>query len=698
MHSEAYAPGRKVGAVRPRSRHVLLAVLLTMSGFAVAADPADAANFTWSGASKSPNWSEPGNWAGAAPSGSVGTLTFPALSSPACAAEPPTTTCYTSENDVTGLTVNAIALDSAVPYIINSNPLTLGAGGLTANGAATFTGGAVEDLQFDMPITLGAPQTWSIKGVNGVSDLPGLTGSTQALHVNLSDGGSLGLGNTEIGAITVESAGSSEFGLAMLGTSLNGTDGNPVSLSGGAGLVVTAPSPSEIGPLTMSGGDLLIGQGAPPDATLAVNGSVTLDAESGLRLDIDHPGATPGADYSQLTANGTVNLAGAALSLLGPNGGGECPALTVGETDTLVMTTGSLEGTFAGVPNGGIVGVNCNGAAPLVRINYTANAVTSTVVPSHELTVSISPQAAGEGAVSGSGIRCNNVGAEPFVCNESFPAGATVTLTASPYPESTFTGWSGACTGTGPCVVTMGTDQVVTASFAYGSTTCPDGQTGTPPECHNPVINNNSGSSPVASLAQINGPPAVPSPIVAQRQTVSPSGGTVTIRSKGTSTFVPLSGSASIPDGSEVEATDGRVFITVATPKGGTATAEVYGGRFRIHQDSSGETRFILTLALTGCPRVALPHGAAARVAKHSSGAKSRHLWVSETGGRWGTNGRYVSTTVEGTKWLTVDECAKSEVKVSAGKVKVLDLVRRKTKTISAGHSYIAAAVRRRHA
>ena len=71
---------------------------------------------------------------------------------------------------------------------------------------------------------------------------------------------------------------------------------------------------------------------------------------------------------------------------------------------------------------------------------------------------------------------------------------------------------------------------------------------------------------------------------------------------------------------------------------------------------------------------------------------------MSESGGSWGTNGRYVSTTVEGTKWLTVDECTKSEVKVSTGKVKVLDLVLRKTKTISAGHSYIAAAVRRRHA
>ncbi len=89
-----------------------------------------------------------------------------------------------------------------------------------------------------------------------------------------------------------------------------------------------------------------------------------------------------------------------------------------------------------------------------------------------------------------------------------------------------------------------------------------------------------------------------------------------------------------------------------------------------------------------------LPRGAAAALAvgaKHGSGPKSRHLWVSESGGGWGTNGRYVSTTVEGTRWLTVDECSPSRVTVAAGKVKVRDLVNNKTKVISAGESYVAA-------
>ncbi len=188
---------------------------------------------------------------------------------------------------------------------------------------------------------------------------------------------------------------------------------------------------------------------------------------------------------------------------------------------------------------------------------------------------------------------------------------------------------------------------------------------------------------------------APPAPILAQRQTASIISGTVMVRLKGTTKFISLSGTSAIPDGSEVEATNGHVLITVATPNGHTQSAEVWGGRFLVHQQrtGSGETHFTLTLPLTGCPRAALPHRAAAvraAGAKHSAGAKSRHLWVSEGGGSWGTNGRYVSTSVEGTRWLTLDECDRSEVTVSAGRVKVHDLIHHRIKILSAGESYVA--------
>jgi hypothetical protein len=208
-------------------------------------------------------------------------------------------------------------------------------------------------------------------------------------------------------------------------------------------------------------------------------------------------------------------------------------------------------------------------------------------------------------------------------------------------------------------------------------------------------------------------PAIVSAPVLGVSVTVTVTGGTVTIRPNGHGAFEPLSGARTIADGSEVDTTGGSVLVTVATATAGqTQTAAVFGGRFRITQERGGAaaTHFTLTLPLTGCPRLTLPRGAAASLprvgaelrggvasaARHRrkhrrrAGAKSRHLWVSEGGGNWGTNGRYVSTTVEGTDWLTQDECVHSRVRVLAGRVKVRNLARRRSTVLTAGQSYVA--------
>jgi hypothetical protein len=82
----------------------------------------------------------------------------------------------------------------------------------------------------------------------------------------------------------------------------------------------------------------------------------------------------------------------------------------------------------------------------------------SSVSPPPQKTYSLTVALAGngEGSLAGSGA---------FTGSGSYPAGTSFSLTATASKGSTFTGWSGACSGTGACVVTLNSNQSVTATF-----------------------------------------------------------------------------------------------------------------------------------------------------------------------------------------------------------------------------------------
>lgn len=93
-------------------------------------------------------------------------------------------------------------------------------------------------------------------------------------------------------------------------------------------------------------------------------------------------------------------------------------------------------------------------------------AVTITVLPPPELRVTVSRVNGGLGVVtsdinglSGQPISC------PYHCSENFPWNTSVMLQAAPLPGSRFGGWGGACSGTGPCFVTMNGDRQASATF-----------------------------------------------------------------------------------------------------------------------------------------------------------------------------------------------------------------------------------------
>jgi hypothetical protein len=79
----------------------------------------------------------------------------------------------------------------------------------------------------------------------------------------------------------------------------------------------------------------------------------------------------------------------------------------------------------------------------------------------HVLDVALTGPGAGSVSSHPPGIAC-----APD-CSEVYAHDTVVVLTAAPGPTSFFAGWSGACSGTGTCVVTMSTDQSVVAKFDH---------------------------------------------------------------------------------------------------------------------------------------------------------------------------------------------------------------------------------------
>jgi hypothetical protein len=84
-----------------------------------------------------------------------------------------------------------------------------------------------------------------------------------------------------------------------------------------------------------------------------------------------------------------------------------------------------------------------------------------TPTPTTQYGLTVIGKGNGTGTVvsSPSAINCGST------CATTFAAGTTVTLTAQPSPGSSFSGWSGACSGTGSCSVSMSADRSVTATF-----------------------------------------------------------------------------------------------------------------------------------------------------------------------------------------------------------------------------------------
>jgi uncharacterized repeat protein (TIGR02543 family) len=133
----------------------------------------------------------------------------------------------------------------------------------------------------------------------------------------------------------------------------------------------------------------------------------------------------------KITSTGTLNTL---YSFSGPDG--------ANPKGGLVQAT---DGNFYGTTTDG--GSNNDGT--VFRLSTTTN---------YTLTVSLS----GDGSVTSTDgfITC------PGMCSHLYPSNTPVSLNATPASGSIFSGWSGACTGTGTCNLTMTQNLSVTAVFS----------------------------------------------------------------------------------------------------------------------------------------------------------------------------------------------------------------------------------------
>jgi hypothetical protein len=172
--------------------------------------------------------------------------------------------------------------------------------------------------------------------------------------------------------------------------------------------------------------------------------------------------------------------------------------------------------------------------------------------------------------------------------------------------------------------------------------------------------------------------------------------GTVLVRKPGETRFQRLLEASTLPVGTTIDVSNGRIRVTFQTAPedlgtyGPTQSAEFWGGEFRFFQAASGSlVDVILTGQQPSCDEPALRLRPNARTSKR--GKKTRFVW-GRGKGKFRTTGNNGAATVRGTYWYTEDRCDGTFFRTKEGLVDVSDFGAKKKVPVKAGERYLARA------
>lgn len=308
-------------------------------------------------------------------------------------------------------------------------------GGISCGTActSTYVSGTLVTL------TAAASSGYTFAGWSG----GGCTGSSNTCAVNVTAATTVAASFTSNKILSVTTAGT---GLGTVSSSPTGISNCSTTCS--AGFV----SGSNVTLTAAAGSNSVFSGWSGGGCTGTGTCTVTMSSAQAVTATFDSNGSAFGLTVTQAgTGSGTVTSSPAGISC-----GTTCAfSFASGNNVTLTAVAGS-NSTF-----GGWSGV-CSGTNTCVVSMTDARAVTATFNSTvNSLTVTMAGSGAGTVTSTPSGINCS----AGTTCTASFTSGTSVTLNASTN-NSTFIGWGGSCSGTGACVVSMGSAKSVTATFS----------------------------------------------------------------------------------------------------------------------------------------------------------------------------------------------------------------------------------------